>query len=70
MWRLWTPGWGLRDWWYWFTRKGLPLWAARHLPARIALWAFILVYAHDGQSPGPDYSPKYAAWASTHGIND
>lgn len=24
MWRIWTRGWGLRAWWYWWTEEGLP----------------------------------------------
>lgn len=39
-------------------------WAAWRLPKRIALWAFIRVYAKDGHSPGPDYKRVYDAWES------
>lgn len=45
MWRLWTRGWGPRDWWHWFTSEGFPSWIARRLPRRIAYWAFIRVHA-------------------------
>lgn len=62
MWRLWTPGWGLRDWWYWFSREGLPAWVAFHLPRRVALWAFIRVYAADGSAPGEEYRRVHDAW--------
>lgn len=62
MWRLWTKGWGPRAWWYWFSREGFPMWLAWALPRRIALWAFIRVYAADGHSPGPEYVRVYDAW--------
>jgi len=38
------------------------MWIAWRLPRRIALWAFIRVYAADGQSPGPDYERVYKHW--------
>lgn len=62
MWRLWTRGWGPRVWWYWFRHQGFPLWVARRLPKRIALWTFIRVYAHGVDSPGPEYAQAYDAW--------
>lgn len=62
MWRIWTRGWGPRAWWFWFSTEGLPMWIAWKLPKRIALWAFIRVYAKDGQSPGPEYERVYNAW--------
>jgi hypothetical protein len=40
------------------------MWIAWRLPHRVALWAFIRVYAKDGQSPGPEYSRVYDAWES------
>lgn len=68
MWRLWTRGWGPRDWWYWFYTEGFPLWVARHTPPRIALWTFIMVYAGSVDSPREDYKRAYDAWVSKHGI--
>ncbi len=62
MWRLRTRGWGVRAWWYWFTQEGLPMAIAWRLPHRVALWAFIRVYAADGSAPGPDYARVYDAW--------
>jgi hypothetical protein len=38
------------------------MWVAWRLPRRIALWAFIRVYALDGQAPGPEYTRIYNAW--------
>lgn len=62
MWRLWTPGWGIKAWWYWFVHEGFPMWIAWKLPKRVALWTFIRVYTKDGQSPGPEYIRVYDAW--------
>ena len=38
------------------------MWIAWHLPRKVALWAFIRVYAKDGEAPGPDYKRIYDAW--------
>ena len=62
MWRIWTKGFGPRDWWYWFKNEGFPWWVAFHIPHRIALFTFIRVYAKDGQAPGPEYTRVYNAW--------
>ena len=62
MWRIWTKGWGLKSWWYWFKEERFPIWIAWKIPHRIALWTFIRVYAKDGNSPGPEYSRVYDAW--------
>lgn len=62
MWRLWTRGWGPKDWWYWFRRDGFPMWVAFRLPKRIALWTFIRVYAKDCESPGPEFKRAHDAW--------
>lgn len=63
MWRLWTRGWGPRDWWYWFVREGFPLWVAWHIPKRIALWTFIRVYSNGIKDcPGEEYRTAYDAW--------
>jgi len=64
MWRIWTPGWGPRAWWFWFSTEGFPMWIAWKLPKRIALWTFIRVYAADGQGPGPEYKRVYDFWES------
>jgi len=68
MWRLWTRGWGPRDWWYWFRKEGLPFWIARHLPKRVMLWAFIIVYGNGFDSPKDDYKQVYDAWVAKHGL--
>lgn len=64
MWRIWTPGWGPYSYWWWLKTEGFPMWVAWHLPHRIALWAFIRVYAADGSAPGPDYQRIYNHWES------
>ena len=61
MWRLWTRGWGVRGWWQWVT-DATPRQIAWWLPHQIALWAFIRVYAHTGDAPGPEYTRVYDAW--------
>lgn len=66
MWRLWTRGWGLQAWWFWFHREGFPLWVASKLPPRITLWAFILVSAGDPVGPDDGYKRAYDAWATKH----
>lgn len=43
------------------------MWIAWALPRRIALWAFIRVYACDGQAPGPEYVRVYEAWEQGRG---
>ena len=56
-----------RLWWFrasilrWWTDT-LPMKCAWLLPRRVALWAFIRVYACTGDGPGPDYSRAYDAW--------
>lgn len=68
MWRLWTRGFGVRDWWGWFRRDGWPLWVVCHLPARIVYWAFIRVHAAEGGPPTEfDRAAKY--WAARHGLD-
>jgi hypothetical protein len=61
MWRLWAKGWGVRAWAYW-VHETWPLWVARMLPHRVALWAFIVVTANWEQGPGSDYNHIYDAW--------
>jgi hypothetical protein len=53
------------DWWLypilrWW--RDWPMRIAWWLPRDIALWAFIRVYAADGDGPGPDYAAKYDYW--------
>lgn len=68
MWRLWTRGWGPRDWWFWFRREGFPMWVAWALPRRIALWAFIRVISASGDSPSEiTYDSAYKAWENGAG---
>ena len=67
MWRLWTRGWGVRAWWHWFTTDGFPMWCAWRLPRYIAYWAFIRVYAADGNCPGPEYTRVCRAWEAGAG---
>ena len=66
VWRLYTRGWGPSGWWRW-VKESAPMWAAFWLPRRVALWAFIRVYAADGEGPGPEYSRVYDAWESGRG---
>lgn len=62
-WRIWTAGWGPRDWWRYLRREGFAVWIAFMLPRRMALWAFIRVYAHGCKgSPGEEYERIYRAW--------
>ena len=61
MWRLWTRGWGVRAWWWWVceaTPRQLAFW----LPRKVALWAFIRVYAYSEISPSEEYTQVYDAW--------
>jgi hypothetical protein len=51
MWRLWTRGWGVRDWWAWVRTEGFPMWVVRHLPPRMVYFAFIRVCALTGANP-------------------
>lgn len=67
MWRLWTRGWGPRDWWYWFRTTSFPMWVAWHIPRGLALWVFVRVYCADGQAPGEDYVRVYRAWEAGAG---
>ena len=68
MWRLWTRGWGPRDWWYWFVHDGFPMWVAWALPRRIALWTFIRVMAATGDNPDNiTYKSAYDAWEAGAG---
>lgn len=62
MWRLWTPGWGVRDWWQWVRREGLPLWIAFRLPRRVVYWAYIRVSASATDSPGTEFDLACKAW--------
>lgn len=63
MWRLWTRGWGVGAWWYW-VRESTPMWVAWMLPRKVALWAFIRVYAASGDGPGDEYKRAYDFWES------
>lgn len=68
MWRIWTRGWGVRAWWYWFTTEGFPMWLAWALPRKIALWCFIRVMAATGDSPDQiTYESAYKAWEAGAG---
>jgi hypothetical protein len=51
----------------WLFDDGLPMKLAWLLPRRVALWAFIRVYACTGDCPGPDYSKCYKAWEAGAG---
>lgn len=63
MWRIWTRGWGPRDWWRWVKSEGFALWVAQHLPRRIALLTFVRVSAACGLSPELcTYETCYKAW--------
>lgn len=62
VWRIWTRGWGPRDWVSYMWREGAPMWVAWHLPHRVAMWTFIRVYAESGDGPGPEYKQALDAW--------
>ena len=62
MWRIWTRGFGIRDWWYWFNNTAFPLWFARHLPKKLAYWTFIMVYANGVDSPDSKFKQICDAW--------
>lgn len=68
MFRLWTPGWGPRAWWYWMREEKIPMTIAWALPRRIALWTFIRVMSATGQSPDDiTYESAYKAWQAGAG---
>jgi len=69
MWRLWTRGWGLRDWWWWFRREGWPLWVAVQLPPRVVYWAFIRVHARSGTCPAETFDEAAKGWAAKYGLD-
>ena len=45
----------------------VPMAIAWALPRRVAMFAFIRVYAADGQAPGPQYERVYRAWEAGSG---
>ena len=47
----------IKRWW-----SDWPMRIAWWLPRSVALWAFIRVYAADGDGPGPEYQRKYDHW--------
>jgi len=58
------------DWWIYPIRRwfrDIPMKLAWMLPRSVALWAFIRVYACDGDCPGPEYEQKYKAWERGEG---
>lgn len=61
MWRLWTRGWGPRDWWFWFRREGFPMWVACHAPKRIVYWCAILVATYEPKELSPE---DFVKWES------
>ncbi len=68
MWRLWTRGWGPRDWWYWFKREGFPIWVAWHLPARWAFWAYVRVATLEADAPGQEFHRAHDAWTAKYDL--
>jgi hypothetical protein len=67
MWRLWTRGWGPRNWWYWFKTQGFPLWIANHTPKRILYWCFIKVCAFS--EPHASFQSIADKWVSEHKLD-
>ena len=59
MWRLWTKGFGPRDWWFWFSREGFPLWVAVHLPPRIVYWCTVRVGTYEPEELSPEDFEKW-----------
>jgi hypothetical protein len=47
MWRLWTRGFGPRDWWHWWRTQGFPMWVAWHLPRRLVYWCVVRVWSQE-----------------------
>jgi len=66
MWRLWTRGFGPRDWWYWFRRTGFPVWVAWHLPTRWVYWCAIRVVAQEPTDR--QMLDRLTAWAQAHRV--
>ena len=62
MWRLWTRGFGVRDWWYWFRTQGFPMWMAFHVPRWLAYWCFIRV--HEASEAHWSFDAVARAWRS------
>jgi hypothetical protein len=61
----------ISEWWWWHAGRHLEADAicrrvAFWLPRRLALWAFIRVYAAWGEC-GPDYPEVYSAWENGAG---
>lgn len=54
-WQIYTKGWGFRSWWYKCKTEFIPMYIAWKLPKSVALWAFIRVYAKDGNCPGEEH---------------
>ena len=67
VWQIWTKGWGPRAWWYGFIHEKLPMAFAWALPRAIAYWAFIRVYAADGEGPGTEFDRVCKAWENGKG---
>lgn len=61
-------GWGFRI--RHFFHEKLPLWIAMHLPARVAMWAFIRVHSLSGEGPSCDgeYKKAHDLWSKKYGI--
>lgn len=66
--RLYAAWFHWRHGWYWWhverhlRRDAIEQRIAFLLPRRIALWAFIRVYAHGVDAPGEEYARIYDAW--------
>lgn len=58
--RLGYRWWLLKHWWARLPDR-LARWVAWHLPAQVALHAFVRVYGSWGEC-GPDYEPVSRAW--------
>lgn len=64
MWRLWTRGWGVRSWWYWFRYEGFPFWVARQLPDRVTYWAYIRVMVKGDLPPCSCFKDVSNRWVT------
>jgi hypothetical protein len=51
LWRIWTRGWGVRDWWAYFRRDGLPISVAWVLPRAVVYWCYVRVTVATAPDP-------------------
>ncbi len=67
MWRIWTRGWGPRDWWFWFKDSGFPMWFAWALPRYLAYWTYIRVHTASNDGASDEAIATMKAWEAGAG---